>query len=556
MSHERRNGSVGATQRGWANPLAQAGLLSLLVVSELFCVEPDARPGLPSTASGAGGSSGTGGASGVTSSSSGTGGSGSSASSSGGGVGGGAVALTPKIDWAVQIGGQSIQIARALDVAASGDAVVGGDFFGSSLDIGDKQIDGGGNFDVFVAELSKQDGKTLWARSLGGSGDQRLGDLAADPVGSNYIVLTGTFWETVEADGCSPITATGLDSDIFVAHLDAGDGKCQWIKAFAGNTPDDQSSLRIALSPQGNIAVAGMFKGNLDFGGNAKPIDAIDIVTESNDVTIFTALLNPSGDAIFSRVVGVTVDPGFSDNNLDLDIAFDKDENVIVTGSYDYELEITAGAMQNSNGGEWFAIKLDGKSGMPLLELHSAESDGKSRSGLSVVPQPSGDLAFTGLFSGALTVGASALLSGLDNDIGLLIFDANGMPKWSKAIGGAGTQRAYSLSQDAGGNFLMGGSFNGVLDFSEAGTLVGTGTMADQNRDLFFAKLSPQGSLIWAMQAGDTGPQNCVDIRAGKNGESFAIGTFGGAIQLGSNTLDNTTDNNDVYVVRLSDQPL
>ncbi len=536
--------------RAWSGLAAPILLGGLLFLSGLVCVAPDARPGVMTTPAGGG----VGGSSGSASSSAGSTGTGGSAGQ--GGAGGSAlpsaIAPQPNIDWAVRIGNQAAQWARTLDVTMAGDVLIGGEFDGNALDIGDKTIQGSAKTDAFIAQLSKQDGSTVWARPIGENGDQRLGQIVHAPGGGNNIVLVGSFSEMLTLEGCNPITTNGLDTDIFIARLQS-DGACDWVESF-GSQFTDQFGLRVAVNAQGEIAVAGFFDGSVDFGGNAQKLDAVDLVAALDDKNIFVAKLEADGKGIWSRNLGIT--SYIDGNDVDLDLVFDQDNNLVITGSYLYELQTANGTLQNSDQHEWFAMKLAGDNGNEVWEMHSAESDVRSRRGLRVIEQAGGDLAIASLLGGSFELKNSVLQSGLDSDIGVLVFDKNGSPIWNKVYGGVGVQRAHAFSIDDAGNFLMGGWFNGVLDFSEDGTLVGNGTNPDSNRDLFFAKLSPQGAFLWAMRAGDAEPQSCAAIHAGKGSESYAIGTFAGRIILGSNTLDSDNNSNDVYVVRLSDQLL
>src|SRR6185436_15004672 len=71
--------------------------------------------------------------------------------------------------------------------------------------------------------------------------------------------------------------------------------------------------------------------------------------------------------------------------------------------------------------------------------------------------------------------------------------DATGRHLWSKQFGDTGDltlQAASSLAIDSSGQILVGGSFDGKMDFGDAGTFTSNGM------DLFVARLDPSGALV------------------------------------------------------------
>src|SRR5262245_11933086 len=63
----------------------------------------------------------------------------------------------------------------------------------------------------------------------------------------------------------------------------------------------------------------------------------------------------------------------------------------------------------------------------------------------------------------------------------------------ARQIGGAGTDKAASVTTDLAGNVYITGAFSAEADFG--GYTLST---SNQHSDLFLAKYSPSGALLWA----------------------------------------------------------
>jgi hypothetical protein len=89
-----------------------------------------------------------------------------------------------------------------------------------------------GESDVFVLKMDRN-GNLVWARSMGGEGEDIGRAIALDPAGN--IVLTGYFTETMDFDpGSGTYNLTAVDhEDVFVAKLDTS-GNFLWAAKMGG----------------------------------------------------------------------------------------------------------------------------------------------------------------------------------------------------------------------------------------------------------------------------------------------------------------------------------
>lgn len=112
--------------------------------------------------------------------------------------------------------------------------------------------------DLFVALLSGV-GAPVWARALGGSGDDEGAEIAVD--GSNRIYLAGALAVALTA-GTSTLTAQ-RSRDVLLAQFSEG-GTLQRLQQIGGASDDVDNALEV--SGNGREAYAGVGRGTVSDG--------------------------------------------------------------------------------------------------------------------------------------------------------------------------------------------------------------------------------------------------------------------------------------------------
>jgi hypothetical protein len=160
-----------------------------------------------------------------------------------------------------------------------------------------------GEQDVSVSVLDST-GELVWARQLGGTGDDRGQDLTVGPDGTVYTV--GHFNDTADFDpgtGTFNLTPAVGSHDAFVSALDSA-GNFLWARQIEGD--DWVWPYRVALDTSGNSYIAGGFTETADFCPG--PFDFL--LTSRGDVDAFLAVLDSAGNFVWAGAWG--------DQNLDL----------------------------------------------------------------------------------------------------------------------------------------------------------------------------------------------------------------------------------------------
>ncbi len=173
--------------------------------------------------------------------------------------------------WAKQFGGSGYDDAYGIAVASDGSIYAAGRFEdGCNFDPGatNLTLPSAGAGDIFVAKLTSAGG-FVWAKGIGGSGDDWGQGVAVGPNGNVY--LTGEFQGTVDFDpgtGVANLTSAGSEGS-FVARLDSA-GNFLWAGATGSPATDpygriDNLSQSLAVAYDGAVYTIGQFEGTGDF---------------------------------------------------------------------------------------------------------------------------------------------------------------------------------------------------------------------------------------------------------------------------------------------------
>ncbi len=118
---------------------------------------------------------------------------------------------------------------------------------------------------------------------------------------------------------------------------------------------------------------------------------------------------------------------------------------------------------------------------------------------------------------------------------------------WTGQAGGPGVDVGNACATDNQGNLFVAGYFTGTATFG-TNTLVSAG----QN-DIFVAKYSGAGVLLWVRRAGGQGYDTASGIAVDAAGNAYVTGAFEGNADFGTNVLTNANASSysDIFVAKL-----
>lgn len=342
--------------------------------------------------------------------------------------------------WTKAAGAVGEQSIGGIATDATGNVYVVGEFM-NAVDFGSGLIPSVGGTDIFVAKYDPQ-GALLWLKTYGDAGLQGANGVAVDATGNAFVV--GYMAGSVDFGG-GPI-ASGGGSDVFVLKLDPN-GAFQWSERFGDGA--GQNGLAIAVDGSGNAAITGSFAGSIDFG--------LGPLVGAGNADVFVAKLSPAGTPLFHAKFGAGNDQfGYA-------VAADSADNVFVAGSFTGTMTVGMTDLQNAGGHDAFVVKLS-PAGTVLWAKGYGDSTFQSVRGIAVDKQ--GGPVIVGSFQGSVDFGSGKPLvaTGL-HDAFAVKLNSLGNHLWSNQYGSDELQEARAVAVDEDDNVILTGAFYGAIDF-------------------------------------------------------------------------------------------
>ncbi|UCG53420.1 MAG: T9SS type A sorting domain-containing protein [Candidatus Latescibacterota bacterium] len=415
--------------------------------------------------------------------------------------------------WSHSYGDAEDQVATSVALDNVGNVILVGHFDGTVDFGGGALVCDGPSSCMFLSKLDRF-GNHVWSRNLGDSLKYGTNKLAID--GDSNVFLVNDFHGTADFGG-GLIAAQGLRDGI-IAKFDAA-GEHVWSRGFGGSSASVDVKAA-GVDGSGNLIVAGLFTGTIDFGGAT--LSASWFVTN-----MFVVKFHPTGAHLWSRkytgggsivITAVAADPA---------------GNTILSGYHSGSFDFGGGTL-TADLYNAFVAKYDtnGDHGWS----HSFGDPGTYQYIHDVAADLSGNVFVTGDFRDPLDLGGGSLTNAGGPDIFLAKFDPDGNHIWSKRFGDAEPQRSYSVAVDGPGHVLLAGHFFGAVDF-------GGGALVADPIDFCVARFDGEGTHYWSerFDVFSLGLQNdkeySIAAAANVSGDMAFVGTFKDAVDCGGGDL-------------------
>lgn len=388
---------------------------------------------------------------------------------------------------------------------------------------------GGGAADILVASFTPA-GAHRWSRIFGSAAGDG-GDALVLAQGTLYVL--GEFQYTIDFGG-GPLTSAGRE-DIVVLGLDPATGG--YVSARRYGNADHDSATSIAADADGNIVIAGGFRGStasIDLGGGP--------ITAGGATNGYIASFTPAGTHRWSRPVAQMSAAGQSSNIQQLTV--DAAGNVIATGGFQGTGDFGSGP-RTSGDHDIFVTSYTSVGALRWVRtIGGAGYD----FGHSVAADGAGNVYAGGLFGGPVDFGTGpvATIGSFDGYV-LALAGATGATRFARALGSSAGAALYALHVAADGTVLATGGVGGNAN-------LGLGPTSPLGSfDIFLAGLSStDGKPLWGKRYGGDQTENGLAITSGPSTEILMAGhTHSNPIELGTGPLPKlgTVDNG--FVVKI-----
>jgi hypothetical protein len=383
----------------------------------------------------------------------------------------------------------------------------------------------------------------VWAKQIGGAGDQLGTSIATDAFGN--VITAGHFEGTVDFDsGPSTYTLNEYSGgNLFITKHDPS-GNLMWAINFGGGSY--YATPAVAVDNFQNIYVTGWFWGSADFD----PDSTIFNLNSIGNRDIFVCKYNSLGILIWAKQMGSTNEDSGSS------VSIDNFGNVISTGFFrgtaDFDPGVGTYTLAGSGNQNTFISKLDSTGNFiwatSLVSTYSNFSE-------DIVADKSGNIYLLGGFEGTVdfdpSISTYTLSEAGSVDIFLCKFNSNGNFMWAKGIGGQGTDYGHSMAIDQECNIYATGVFTGTVDFNP-----GSGIYNLFGGGAYVAKFDSSGNFVMAKNfkqsaGGPVGLGIAVDSKKMIYTTGFFLGTAD--FDPGPGTYTITSAAYDVFVTVLDE---
>ena len=209
-------------------------------------------------------------------------------------------------------------------------------------------------------------------------------------------------------------------------------------------------------------------------------------------------------------------------------ISVDSFGNSYITGAFEGEATFDGVTLTSEGNGEIFVAKYNPEGTLAWVR----QSRGSVLFGsFGVSVDRAGNSHIIGEIRGSTDFDSITLVGEANGDVFLAKYDPGGSAVWAKKAGGAYHDIGRAIAVDEYGNTFVTGRFKSTAMFD------GISLDAVRDADIFVAKYSADGSVVWAKQAGGANWDEGWGISVDGSGSCYVIGTFQGEATFDGVTL-------------------
>jgi len=380
--------------------------------------------------------------------------------------------------------------------------------------------DRGGEPDADVTpDAGPQPGDVSHLMAFGDVGDDRGQGVAID--GDGNVIITGGFGGAADL-GDGEVVSTGqLDAFLIKQGPDA---EPLWERTIGDWWT---GGIAVDANDAGDIAIAGFFWDDMAIGGT--------VLETAGQGSGFVAKYDTDGNPVWARAVGGAA------HAYAQAVSIDETGNVMVGGEFEETADFGAGPVTSEGGSDIFVARYASADGAPMWSraigstgadsTWSIDLDGDSP---IVVGSIGGDADFG--------CGVHSHLGDLDAYVARLDA-ADGSCVWSIPIASTGRDEAHGVATDGAGDFVVVGSFAGVIDF-------GSGPVTESNGDsvMYLAKYAAADAAFrWVLPINGRSFEQPWAVATDADGIVYVTGTYEGNVDFGGGTTRGQ-DGGDTFI--------
>lgn len=419
--------------------------------------------------------------------------------------------------WSASYGVQSDEVGTRIASDGDGNVIVAG-YYRDALNLGNGPLPDAQSRNIYLAKYDPE-GVPEWDVALYGPDNLIVRDIAVAPDAS--ITLVARLRGEITPYGAGDVASAG-DNDVWIVKFDPN-GSHLWTRTFGD--ADAQEPRAVDVDADGNIVVAGYYRGFLDLDG--------ELVGPGDGQDVFVLKLSSDGEFVWSHVM-----PGPQDQ-FALALAVAPDASVYVTGHFLGSFDSGAGIVESNGDRDVFLLKIDGE-GQPQWAKGFGDVEAQRCYGIAADSQS--NVAIIAYGRGTMDFGGEALTAMGGDDVFVASWSATGEHRFSHRYGDYALAQGHGIAFDPLDHVIVTGGYEGSIDFG-GGALAEAGV---RTNNIFLAKLSPVGEHLFSQGFVVDGDQDAGAIERGWRdvatdplGNILLVGYFErGPIDFGNGPLE------------------
>jgi hypothetical protein len=447
--------------------------------------------------------------------------------------------------WASAFSGLNQEAVKVVKTDSAGQVYAAG-YFTGSMDAdpgsGVQMLTSAGLQDIFILKLNPA-GQLLWAKRIGGSGNDMVYDLQLDP--QSNIHICGFFSNSVDFDPAPTqyilhTTATN-SQDIFLAKY-SSNGVFNWAKSAGGGSymsaggslqPAVCVAYSLGITSSGNILMSGSILGNVDFD----PTAGVQLLSAFYSPSLFVSKYTSSGNLIWAKHLTGSASGNGSEGYC---LAIDQYDNSYVGGVFTDSLDADPGPgvypLYSVSHSSSLMLKLDANGNFIWANTFGGNTISDQSSIRAMQIDIYGRINLGGHYKGSIDLdpgpGYTMAGSAGNFDIFLVQLSASGDRIWSKRLGGQFADYCHSISINPAQHIYVCGGFRGTVDFNPGAGTDYLSSTSFSAQDAFMLKLDADGNYKYAVKAGGSQSDLAQSVCATTNGNVIVGGNFSGLADL------------------------
>jgi len=397
-----------------------------------------------------------------------------------------------------------------------------------------------GNGRSFVVKYNSN-GNVEWIRTNTSEHESNVHSSVLDSFGNLYVL--GSFFGTATFEGTTLSNGDIGQMSVFLLKYNAG-GDLLWAKqadAAGGDLYLAQPS-EVAIDANSNLYISGSMIGTtMSFGNIQLPI--------SGEIDFFIAKYDENGNPLWARKgTGKTYlgDPSH--------LKTDSSGNVYVIGTFQSATMLFGSqTLTNDAFMSIFFIKYDAAGNLQWAKKYGNIQNTYAAS-MAIDSQQ--NIYAVGVFNGTTinfdTITLSNASTGINGDIFVAKFNAQGNVMWAKSAGSTDYDGATEIITDAENNIYVGGNFRSPELTLGAETLI-NGNETD-NTNSFIFKMTTTGDYVWTNHVGGNGTMQAGPVSLDSYSNLNVTGNYHHDAIIGSFNLSTPSYN--MYFAKLHQNEL